>query len=119
MSVALRFLLIVFSLATMVFCVRKIRASSMLIDDALFWFMLTVTISLLAVFPQIGVALSAWLGIESPANLVFLVMIFLLMVKVFSQALRLAQMQTKLERTVQELALQKLEAEQTEREVDQ
>lgn len=110
MSVALRILLIVFSLATMVFCVRRIRASSMLIDDAMFWFLLTGTITLLALFPQIGVGLSAMLGVESPANLVFLVMIFLLMVKVFSQSLRLARLQTKLERLSQEIALQRLEA---------
>ena len=109
MSIALRVLLIVFSLATLTFCVRRIRASSMLVDDAMFWFALTGAITLLALFPQIGVRLSALLGIESPANLVFLVMIFLLMVKVFSQALRLAQMQTKLERIVQEMAMQRLE----------
>ena len=110
MSVALRIVLIVFSVGALFFCASKIRKSTLKIDASIYWFVLSVIIVLLSLFPQIAIRLSEVLGIESPANFVFLVMIFLLLVKVFQQSLKIAELESKIERIVYETAKSKFDS---------
>ena len=105
MTSELRIALIVFSIIGLYFCVTRIRRTAMKIDDALFWAVLSGLILILSVFPGIAIALSEEMGIESPANFVFLIMIFLLLYKVFTQALSISRLEIKLEKLVREIAL--------------
>lgn len=112
MSLALRILLIVSSVAALFFCASKIKRSTLKIDTAIFWFVLSTIIVLLSVFPQLAIGLSNLLGIESPANFVFLVMIFLLLVKTFQQTLTIAKIESKLETITFEIARNKFEKDE-------
>ena len=105
MSIELRIALIVFSVLGLYFCITRIRRSAMKIDDVLFWAVLSGLILLLSLFPGIAIAFSEKLGIESPANFVFLIMIFLLLYKVFMQTLTISKLEIKLEKLAREYAL--------------
>ncbi len=109
MSVALRIILIVVPILLQTYIVYRIRKFKMKAEDALFWLVLSAVLVVLGIFPSLAISVSGVLGIISPANFVFLVIIFLLLYKVFSLSLKLALLERKFQSFVQNVALQKWE----------
>ena len=105
MSPILRILLIAVSALMLVFSLRKIRRSQLRIEDSLFWLVLSLATVILSIFPQLADWLSRALGILSPTNLVFLVFIFILLVKSFFQSLQQSRLESRLTALVQANAL--------------
>ena len=64
---------------------------------------------ILGVFPGIAIGVSEWIGVQSPANLVFLVVIFLLIVRVFMMDQQLSKLRQQVTNTVQRVAIDELE----------
>ena len=60
---------------------------------------------LVAVFPDPMFWLAELLGIQSPANMVFLFVIFILLIKTFNLTLEISQLQYKIQELVQKIAL--------------
>ena len=105
MSLTLRIMLIVASFLVLLFVLKKIRRTQLYIDDAIYWIVFSALLFIISVFPEIAIWASALLGIQSPANFVFLFMIFVLMVKLFNLAIDLSIQKQRLNRLVQKLAL--------------
>ncbi|MBQ9805452.1 MAG: DUF2304 domain-containing protein [Clostridia bacterium] len=105
MSIVLRIALIAVSFLVIVFVIKKIRRTKLYIDDAIYWIAFSVMLFVLSLFPQIAIWASNLLGIESPANFVFLFMIFVVMVKLFNLSIELSVQKHRLNRLVQKLAL--------------
>ncbi|MCR5226151.1 MAG: DUF2304 domain-containing protein [Eubacterium sp.] len=95
MSIVLRILLIVVSVFAGMYAVREIRKSQMKIENAIFWFVLAVVLIILSIFPGIVTWAAATIGVESPVNLIYLIMIFLLFYKAFSLSVKVAQLEHK------------------------
>ena len=74
-------------------------------QDAIFWVVFAVILFILGIFPQAGFWLTERLGIMSPANLIFLVIIFLLMEKVFTLSIIVSQLEEKISILSAEIAL--------------
>ena len=83
MSDTLKGLLIIASVLTVGWILRKIRKNKVKMEDAIFWIFFAAILLLLAIFPEISYELCRIFGIMSPSNLVFLVIIFLLVEKIF------------------------------------
>lgn len=109
MSLILRAALIIVSLFTLVFITRKVRHAQVRLEDSIFWFVVAFLLLILSIFPQIFFAISDFVGIISPANLVFLVFIFILLILGFGLSVRLSQTDTKLKELTQQLAIEKYE----------
>jgi hypothetical protein len=62
-------------------------------------------LALFGIFPQIAYWISNLLGIQSPANCVFMIIIALLIEKVFSLSIKLSQVEEKMEIMAAELAI--------------
>ena len=60
----------------------------------------------ISVFPQIVIKLAQLIGFQSPANMVFLLVIFALMFKSFQSTLEISQLQYKIEELTQKIALE-------------
>ena len=105
MSVALRIFLIAVSFLTAFFVLRKIKKSQFVIGDTLFWAFFCLLLLILAIFPQIAIKTASLIGIVSPANLVYLVIIFLLLVKVFNLSAKISQVESKLTELAEEYAI--------------
>lgn len=105
MSALLRVLLFLVSVFTAVYISRKLRYSQIQIMDAVFWIGLSFLFVILSVFPRIAIFISKGIGIDSPANFVFLVIIFLLLIKCFLLSIKVSQMEDKLNNLVQEIAI--------------
>lgn len=109
MSATLRILLVVVSLFTLFIVVKKIRKAQLQIEYTLFWVFFCGILVLLSIFPGIAVWFSNFLGLQSPSNLIFLVIIFVLVVKLFSQTLEISKLDTKIQKLVQYEALKEKE----------
>lgn len=105
MSIALRILLFVGAIALTVYMLRKIRKAQMQIEDALYWIFFAFMLVLLGAFPGIAVFAAELLGVQSPANLVFLAVIFLLILKVFSLTRKVSVLEHKLRHFAQTYAI--------------
>lgn len=113
MSIELRVLLILISVLTLAFIIKKIRQSKLEIEYAIFWIGFSVLLILLSIFPGIVYWLTDILDISSPVNLVFLFIIFVLIIKEFMTTIELSQLTHKVKELVQKLAIK--ENEQQER----
>lgn len=105
MTTTLRFFLVIASVLTVIWILRKIRKMKVKMEDAIFWLVFSALIIALAIFPEISYWLSKLLGIESPANLVFLFVICLLLEKIFTLSIITSQLEEKVSILSAEVAL--------------
>lgn len=115
MQLGLRVLLIVGAIAVLAFVLGKIRNSQLKTSDAVFWFLFAGCLVVVSVFPQIIYWLSDLVGIQSPANLVFLLVSIILIIKVLMLSVENAQQKGKLNQVVEHLALREHERIQEDR----
>ena len=109
-----RVIVVIVSLLTMSFMMRKIRQAKVQIEAAMFWVIVALILVVFSLFPGVADACARLLGIYSTPNFLFLFMIFLLMVKVFSMTLQVSQMESKQKELVQKIALAQKEREELE-----
>ena len=109
-----RIILIIVSLLTMSFMLRKIRQAKVQIEAAMFWVIVALILVVFSLCPALADACARLLGIYSTPNFLFLFMIFLLMVKVFSMTLQVSQLESKQKELVQKIALAQKEQEELE-----
>lgn len=105
MSIALRLLLLIASIFTFLYIVRKLRKSQLQVMDTVFWIVLATILIVLSVFPQIAYWIANILEIQSPVNFIFLLIIFMLMIRNFLLTIKVSQLEDKLKTLVEELAI--------------
>ena len=96
-----RIILIIVSLGTMAYMMRKIRQAKVQIEDAMFWVMLALILVVFAACPPVADICARLLGIYSTPNFLFLFTIFLLMAKVFSMTIHISQIESKQKELIQ------------------
>lgn len=105
MSVMLRIVLLLAAAFSMVWIMYRIRKSKVRLEDTLFWIGTAVILAFLGLFPQISFSMSKALGIQSPANFIFLVMICLLLEKLLTLSIIHSQLEDKYVTLAAEMAL--------------
>lgn len=105
MSRSLRVLLIVGAILVFFGIASRIRHKKILMQDAIYWVVLSFLLVLAALFPGVIIALADWLGFMSPSNFVFLVIVALLLIKIFSTSAQVSMLRHKVEELTQEGAL--------------
>ncbi len=100
MTIELRLFLVAGALVALIFFLYQIRKSRLQIGYAISWGLFSVIILIIAIFPDLITKPSRLLGFESPANMVFVLVIFVLFTKLFTTTMRLS----KLDRQVADLA---------------
>ena len=114
MTVIFRVILVIVSILTMAFMMRKIRQAKVQIEAALFWVIMALILVVFSLFPAVADACAHLLGIYSTPNFLFLFMIFLLIVKVFGMTLQMSQMESRQKELVQRIALDQKDREELE-----
>lgn len=111
MSSSIRVLLILGSLLTVIYLLSRIRKSKMQIEDSLFWLAFSGVLIVISIFPEIPFWCSRLLGFEAPINFVYLVIIFLLILKLFYMSIKISQMDNRIRILTQRIALNQEAAE--------
>lgn len=109
MSMIMRVLLIAGSLLTAVYVLRRVRKSRMRTEDSVFWLIFSLVLVVMGLFPDAMTRLARMIGVISAANLVFLIVIFLLIIKLFLMDQRISKLQQQVTDTAQTVAIQGLE----------
>ncbi len=98
-------LLVVGAALTLAFVILKVRKSEIKTSDTVFWFLFVACLLVLAVFPQIAYWLADVFDVQSPSNLVFLVIVAILLIREFTASVEIAKLRSKVTYLVQEIAL--------------
>ena len=105
MTILFRLLLFFISAGTLFFVLKKIRDAQAQIDGAVFLILFMLGLVMISVFPGVVIRISYFLGVESPANFVFLCIIFLLLMKLFHLSMQMSKMQYQIRQLTQTLVL--------------
>ena len=93
------------SIFTFLFMMRLIRKAAVRIEDSIFWILFSFLLIILSAFPGIAFFLSDVLKVQSPINLVYLVIIFVLIVNQFYMTLKISRMMIRQKELIQQIAL--------------
>ena len=107
MSLPIRILLIIGSLVTGFYIRNRIRKSQMQIGDVLFWLFFAIALIFMSVFPEAVEWFTDLLGVQSPVNFVYLVVIFLVITRCFVLSVKVSQLEAKLSVLVEESSVEK------------
>ena len=116
MSATLRISLIVISLLFVGLVFYTVNRKKLQMGDSLLWLLLSFLLILLAFFPQIGIWLSRLVGIETPANFIYLVGIVALLALVFHLTVQHSSLKLQVRSVIQELSIENYLREKAERE---
>ena len=119
MSNTLRIALLICSLLTAVWILRKISRNRVRQEDATYWICFALILALLGVFPGISYAMASLLGIISPSNFVFLAIIALLAEKMLSLSIQVSTLTGKMEVMAAEIAIRSKEINDRVDDMDQ
>ena len=111
MSSSVRILLLIGAVFTFLYVFKGVKKARFRAQETFFWLFLSLLFVLLGVFPGIVDWLSRTLGIMSPINLVFLVVIFLLLIKIFAMDRKIAKIEHQMTEMTQKIAIDKLNRE--------
>ena len=105
MPTSLRVLLIAASIVTLTLITSKIRKAKLRLLYGFIWLVMSAVFLIISFFPHIIYWLCRVLGIISPVNLVFLVVIFFLLMICFYSALRISALESRVAGLAQEVAI--------------
>ncbi|WP_304684743.1 DUF2304 family protein [Ileibacterium valens] len=105
MSILFRLLLIGTVIFATYWMFRMINRSRMKISDSIFWIFLAFILIVLGIYPSIMRSFSDVLGIYSEANLLFAVILFIMLVKVFLMSVENSRLTNRIDNLTQQIAL--------------
>ena len=106
MTLVVRVILIVVSLFTTYYILKRIRQSKLQIEYAIFWILFSGVLIVFSLFPWLVSMFTRMIGMQLPVNFIFLLFIFVLMVKLFFMTIELSTLENKVKDLTQELALE-------------
>lgn len=109
MSPIFRVILIVVSLLTTFYILKKIRQSKLQIEYAIFWILFAGVLIVFSLFPWLVSMFTRLIGMQLPVNFIFMFFIFVLLVKMFLMTIELSALENKVKDLTQELALEEKE----------
>lgn len=109
MSIMLRGLLIIGAIITTGYFGNEVKKGKIEIQYSLFWILFSIFLVFVSIFPNIIIKLSRLLSFKSPANFLFLIMIFIIFVREFLLTVQLSKLEEKNRKLIQKIALSKIE----------
>ena len=105
----LQVVLILASLFTFIYVIRRIRKHKLNIDDSILWIIWSVILLVLSLFPNLSKTISELLGFESTSNFILTGFIFCLYIMVFFQNIKISELKEKNKSLVQKLSIDRKE----------
>lgn len=109
MSITLRIILILGSLISFILCVKKIKQAKLKVENSIIWMLGSFVLILMAIFDGAVGWFANKLGFMASVNFVFLIMIFFLLMQVFIDNMRMAELNEKVKNLDHYIALKENE----------
>lgn len=112
------FRLLLFIVSVVVFCIISncIRKKQIQMKDGIFWVVFSFILILVSVFPILAVWASRIIGVQSPSNCVFLIIIFVLACHQFYLTIKISQLSMKNSKLIQNIAIHRTLENEEEKE---
>lgn len=119
LSLVFRIVLVVISIGTATYMLKKIRQSKLQIEHAIFWLVFAGILVLLSLFPGLAIWGAKLLGIYSSTNFIFLVIFFLVIIKCFYMTIEISSLEYRVKELAQKIAITERKAKDQEQEEEQ
>lgn len=117
MSNSMRIFVLIGTIVFVLYILLRIQKLKIKMEDAVFWIFFVVVVAILGTVPQVAYWLSTVLGIQSPANLVYLLIIGLLIEKLFTLSVALSMLEEKVTILSAEIAIRGRDATESRNEL--
>lgn len=107
LSLSFRIFLFIGSVAVFIVISRCIRKKRIQMKDGIFWIIFGFLLILVSAFPKLAVWASKVIGVQSPSNCVFLIVIFWLGCHQFYLTIKMSQLDMKNKKLTQDVAIQR------------
>lgn len=108
----LRIELIVVAILTLAIVSYTVMKKKMQLKYSFIWMAISLLLIVMSVFPKLVFAISAWLGVETPSNLIFLLSIIALSGICFSFSMIVSKQDNSIRRMVQMISIANFESEE-------
>ena len=99
--------LLIFGAVLMTYYIlKRIRQSKLQIEYAIFWIVFSGILLLFSIFPFLVALMTRMIGMELPVNFIFLLFIFILILKAFFQTIETSVLENKVRNLTQRLAIE-------------
>ncbi len=105
MSSVLRVILVIGSVCFFIFILNMVRTKKLELKYALTWILTSLSFVLLSLFPEILFFIAALMHVELPVNALYLCVIFLLLMIVFTLSVAVSRQALRIKTLVQEIGL--------------
>ncbi|WP_279155163.1 DUF2304 domain-containing protein [Thomasclavelia cocleata] len=105
MTLTLQLILIILSVFLFLILIKSVKKGKLRSDYALVWLLSSITLIIIAVFPQIAYFAADFIGVISTANMVFAFIIFLLIIVVYTLFVRVSSLEEKQKNLIQHIAI--------------
>lgn len=105
MSAILRVFIIIGAFCLLIYMLKKIRQSKLKIEYTIFWILFSLVLVLMGIFPKVFYFISRIIGFQAPINMIFLVIIFVLIVKLFLTSMQISKLENKVDSLTQQIAI--------------
>ena len=106
MSPVFQGLLIFGAILMTYYILKRIRQSKLQIEYAIFWIVFSGILLLFSIFPFLVALMTRMIGMELPVNFIFLLFIFILILKAFFQTIETSALENKVRNLTQRLAIE-------------
>lgn len=110
MTTVLRIELIGLAFLAIVIVVHAVNKRVLQLNYSLMWLAIAFGLVIVACFPEIAFAIAAFVGIETPSNLIFLLAILALLGICFSLSIIVSRQSAKIKRLIQLLSIDRNES---------
>lgn len=100
-----RIILLIVSVGTFYYIIRKIRKSQVQITDISFWIFFSFVLIIIALVPKIAIYMAKIFQVATTVNFVFLTVIFLLLLQLFLLSIKVSKLESRLKELTGEIAL--------------
>ena len=100
-----RIVLFLGSLVVFLLIARCVKKQKIQMKDGIFWILFSFMLIVVSIFPKLAIWASYLTGVQSPANCVFMLIIFALGCHQFSLSIKLSQLTIKNSELIQEIAI--------------
>ena len=99
--------LLIFGAVLMTYYIlKRIRQSKLQIEYAIFWIVFSGILLVFSIFPFLVALMTRMIGMELPVNFIFLLFIFILILKAFFQTIETSALENKVRNLTQRLAIE-------------
>lgn len=109
MSLTIQVFLIIVTISIFIFLIRDVKKGKLRTEYALMWILFSLGLVIISIFPQLVFYVSRILGIASPSNAAFLVVIMFLIILVYNLFSKVSTLEERVKNLVHEVAIQKKE----------